>query len=146
MDDGVEISEIVHTISRSPIRTGPIYPAELVAVTYRQTTSNLTLYYSANCPNPNRRGHIEEIADTICGIVPNQRVKTPTITILSSCLEACSRKIKQRIRKLCKAYTDVVYWDMHKDNLENSVQSICRPGADNQKAHLFFHASPTSHR
>lgn len=59
------------------------------------------------------------------------------INIQFSCLEACSREIKQRIRKLCKAYTNVVYWDRHKDNLEKFVQSICRPGADHKKVTSF---------
>lgn len=165
MDDGIEISELVHTISllrrtqeyapapppHSPIELKHLSvldgiallmvmgdKSDVVAVTYRQTPADLTIYYSANRPNPNRRDHIEEIADTIRNIVPNQRVKMPVTDILLSCLEACSRKIKQRVRKLWKASTDLVYWDMHKENLEKFVQSICRPGADYPQAILFF--------
>lgn len=112
--------------------------SDVAAVTYRKSAADLTVYYSANRPNPNRRDHIESIANTIGSIVPNQRVKTPAIQILLSCLERRSRKIKQRFRKFWKASTDLVYWDMHRGNLEEFVQSICRPGADYSQALLFF--------
>lgn len=54
---------------------------DVVAVTYRQTATNITIYYSANGPiNPDRRDQIEEIVNTIRNIVPNQRViTTPAI-------------------------------------------------------------------
>ena len=67
--------------------------SDVVAVTYRQTASNLTIYYSANRPNLNRRGHIEEIAGLIRNIVPKQQPKWPALAILLSCLKPCSRKI-----------------------------------------------------
>lgn len=58
--------------------------SDVVAVTYRQTTTSLTIYnYSTNRPNPNKRDHNEEIVDTIRNIVLNQRViTTPAIDIL----------------------------------------------------------------
>ena len=76
--------------------------SDVVAVTYQQTASDLTIYYSANRPNPNRRGHIEEIAGTIRSIDPNQTVEEPALKILFLCLKTCSRKFKQRVRKLHK--------------------------------------------
>lgn len=165
MDDNVEINELVHTISLLR-RTQEYNPARLshsatklkhlnlldgiallivmgdksdvVAVTYRQTATNLTLFYSANRPNPNRRVHIEQIADTIRNIVPNQRVKMPATDILCFCLDPCSRKIKQRVKKLWKASKDLMKWNLNKDSLETFVRSICSPGSGYQLALKFF--------
>lgn len=164
MDNSIEISELVHTISllrrtqeytpappsnfhtehkKLSVLDGIALPmvmggkSDVVAVTYRQTAANLTIYYSANRPDPNRRDHIKEIADTISNIVPNQSLKTPVTAILLSCLEACSRKIKQRVRKVLKASTELLYWNMHQENLEKFVQSICHPGANYPKLSSF---------
>lgn len=121
---------------------GEIKSDDVVAVTYRQTATNLTIYYSANGPiNPNRRrDHIEEIVDMIRNIVPNQRViTTPAIDILCLCLEACPRKIKERVKKVWKTSTDLmVQWNLNKDSLEIFVQPICSPGTDYQLALKFF--------
>lgn len=168
IDDGTEISELVYTISLLK-RTQKYIPApsyhpptelkqlsllygiallmvmgdksDVVAVTCRQTAANLTIYYSANRPNPRRQDHIEEIMNTIRDIAPHQNVQTPVMDILLSCLEACSRKIKQRIRKLWKASTDLIHGDLLQENLEAFVQSICRPGANYSHVLLFSNFS-----
>lgn len=68
--------------------------SDVVAIMYRQTAADLTIYYFVNRSNPSRRHHIEEVVKTIRSIVPNQKVKMPAMVILFLCLEACSRKIK----------------------------------------------------
>ena len=68
----------------------------------------------------------------------NQKLERPATAVLFSCLETGSKKIKQRVRKLCKASTVLAYWDMHKDDLDKFVQSILSPGADYEQALLFF--------
>lgn len=86
--------------------------SEVVVVTYRQTATSLTIYnYSTNRPNPNKRDHNEEIVDTVRNVVLNQRgITMPAIDILCLCLEACSRKIKERAWKASKDF-DVVEFE-----------------------------------
>lgn len=165
MDDGVEISELVYTISllRRTQEYNPAKPShsatklkhlrlldgiallmvmgdksDVVAVAYQQTATNLTIYYSANRPNPNRSDHIKLIADTIRNIVPNQKVTAPATRILCLCLEGCSRKIKQWVKKLSKESTDLMQWNQNEHSLETFVRSICSPGTAYQQALEFF--------
>lgn len=165
MENDIEIGELVHTISLLR-RTQEYTPAppphspterkhlslldgialllvmgeksDVVAVTYRQTTTDITIYYSANCHDPKRRDHINEIANKIREIVLNQKVSVMITAILLICLENCSRKIKQRVKKLWRAFTELASWTMSQGNMEEFVQFICGPGADYPKILGFF--------
>lgn len=165
MENGIEIGELVHTISLLR-RTQEYTPAppphspterkhlslldgialllvmgeksDVVAVTYQQTATDITIYYSANCHDPNRQDHINEIANKISNIVPNQKVSMVITAILLICLENCSRKIKQRVRKLWRAFTELASWTMPQGNMDEFVRSICSPGADYPQALSFF--------
>lgn len=165
MDNNIEINKLIYTISllRKTQEYNPAWPShsttklkhlnllesiaflivmgdnsDVVIVMYRQIAINLTLFYSVNRPNPNRRVHIKQIADMIRNIVPNQRVKTPAIDILCFCLESCSKKIKQRVKKLWKTFKDLMEWNLNKDSLETFVRSICSHGSGYQLALKFF--------
>lgn len=48
---------------------------------YWQIAANLTIYCLANRHNPNRRDHIDEIADTIRNIVSSQRAIAPATCV-----------------------------------------------------------------
>ena len=58
--------------------------------------------------------------------------------ILLICLENCSRKIKQRVRKLWKAFTELASWMIPHENMDEFVLSICSPSADFPQALSFF--------
>lgn len=165
MNNGIEIGELVHTISllRRTQEYTPAPPScssterkhlslldgialllvmgeksDVVAVTYRQTTTDIIIFYSANCHDPNRRDHINEIANKIRNIVPNQKLSSVIGAILLICLKNCSRKIKQRVRKLWKAFTELASWAMPEGNMDEFVLSICGPCADYPQALSFF--------